>query len=509
MKIIKILCSRLVITGLLFAVQLGWLIYALLTVSHFSWVAGTAFRIISILAVIGIVQKNENAGYKLAWVIPILLFPLFGGLLYLIYGTKRPVRRFRKKLEKEYCASMDVLKQDSEITEQLKHWDKGYGRQAEYVFRVSGYPVYKGSETVYYTGTAECYEAILKELKYARKYIFLEYFIVQEGKMWNRLLETLQAKCGEGVRVYMIYDDVGCLGRLPFRYYKKLERLGIHCLAFNPYLPIFSLAINHRDHRKLLCIDGHTVFTGGFNLADEYIGEIERFGYWKDAGIRVRGEAAWSFTAMFLQMWKAVRPMEEDYSYFLPDGLPDKNVVSDGYVQPYSDSPLDNENLSENIFINMIHGAREYIYLFTPYLVPTDSLLNALKVAAEKGVDVRIGMPGIPDKKFVFWLSRSYYRDLMEAGAKIYEYTPGFLHSKCFACDDAIGTVGSCNLDYRSLYLHFECGTVLYDTESLLKLKEDMLKTFQDSRQVKAEECKKNGLMRFVQAVLRCFAPAF
>lgn len=507
MKRFRVLFSRLVLIGLMLLIQIAWLSYVLLKLSEYSDIINWFLQGLSVIAVLYIVQKRENPAYKLAWAIPILLFPLFGGMMYLMFGNKQPISRLRKKLEKEYRRSQNVLTQDGHVPGQMEEWDKTYQRQAQYVFSNSGYPVYRNSQARYFSSGEACFQAMLQELSGAVHYIFIEYFIIETGTMWEQILNILREKVSQGVKVYLIYDDVGCIQKLPSGYAKKMEAEGIRCIAFNKYIPVFSFAMNHRDHRKIMAIDGHTVFTGGLNLADEYINVKERFGYWKDAGVMIRGEAAWSFTVMFLQMWKAIRPMKERYEDFLPREIPE-SLSSDGFVQPYSDSPLDQENLAENIYMNIIQSAKEYVYIFTPYLVIDNEMTTALTTAAKKGVDVRIGMPGIPDKKMIFLLSKSYYRELLEAGVKIYEYTPGFLHSKCFVSDDAVATVGSCNLDYRSLFLHFENGTVLYHNAAVSDIKKDMKQTFAESRLVRLEDCRQGRAVSLVQAVLRCFAPA-
>lgn len=325
--------------------------------------------------------------------------------------------------------------------------------------------------------------------------------------MFDRLLAELEKKALLGVDVRLIYDDIGCVATLPVDFVRDMERIGIRCAVFNRFWPVLSIVMNHRDHRKILVVDGIWGFTGGINIADEYINEKKRFGYWKDTGIRIEGEAVWNFTAMFLEMWDYIRHEEDDCLKYRPR-LPQYETQEHGFVQPYGDTPLDRENVGENVYLNMITKAKNYLYIYTPYLIIDQEMQTALCNAAKSGVDVRLVTPGIPDKKIIFLMTRSNYKVLLESGIKIYEYTPGFIHAKCFLCDDETAAVGSINLDYRSLYLHFECGVWIHRSEAVMQLKEDMEQTFACSHQIKKEEWKEPGVcLRVVQTVLRLFAP--
>lgn len=352
------------------------------------------------------------------------------------------------------------------------------------------------------------FPAMLDAIREAKHYIFLEYFIISEGYMFETMVDLLAEKVKEGVEVRLIYDDVGCVNTLPHRYYKKLQAKGIKCAAFNPFRPVISVIMNNRDHRKILVVDGKVGFTGGINLADEYINRIERFGYWKDTGIRLEGDGVWSLTQMFLSMWNTIIQSKEDYSQYLPSVYQDKPFIQDGFVQPYGDSPLDHENVGENVYLNIVSRAKDYVYIFTPYLIVDHEMLVALCNAAKSGVDVRIVTPEIPDKKMVYLLTQSYYEPLIRAGVKIYQYTPGFIHAKSFVCDDEIATVGTINLDFRSLYLHFECGVWMYQSKAVMQVKEDCLETFACSEEITLEFCRNRPLpIRMIQSVLRLFAP--
>ena len=335
----------------------------------------------------------------------------------------------------------------------------------------------------------------------------MQFFIVDEGKMLKSVLDILKEKVKEGVEVRFMYDDVGSLTMLPRHYDRQLEKMGIKSVAFNPFIPILSLAMNNRDHKKIVVIDGEIGFSGGFNLADEYINKIERFGYWKDAGLKVTGDAVWNFTVMFLQVWNAIRKTDEGYGAFLPHKHYEEAFQGKGFIQPYADNPLDHEIVGENVYLNIINTANKYVYIYTPYLIIDNEMITALCLAAKRGVDIKIVTPGIPDKKMVFWLTQSYYRQLVEAGIHIYEYTPGFIHAKCFASDDKVATVGTINMDYRSLYLHFENGVFMYNNDAVMQVKHDMEKTFEISQRITKEMCQGSLKKTLAQSVLRLLAP--
>jgi cardiolipin synthase len=320
------------------------------------------------------------------------------------------------------------------------------------------------------------------------------------------VLEVLGERAACGVDVRVIYDDLGCFLTLPNGYSKRLRSLGIRCAVFNPFRPFLTSVQNNRDHRKIAVIDGEIALTGGINLADEYINARERFGHWKDSAVMLRGDGAWSFTVMFLQMWSYLTKTDEDFSSYLPSTR-HRAPVTEGTVQPYADSPMDKENVGEHIYLRIIEAAQEYLYITTPYLMVDDGMMSALKLSAKSGVDVRIITPEIPDKKTVHFTTRSYYRPLIRAGVKIYEYKNGFIHAKTFVSDDAVATVGTVNLDYRSLYLHFECGTCLYRTSAVADVKADYLNTLEQCREITEADCRTNVFVSFLRSICRIFAP--
>ena len=371
--------------------------------------------------------------------------------------------------------------------------------------------MYTNTWTRYFPLGDDAFPVMLEELKKAEQYIFLEYFIIAPGVFWDSIVEILQEKHAAGVDVRVIYDDVGSLNTLPMNYARKFEaETGIPCCFFNRFMPIISIRMNNRDHRKFCIIDGHTAFTGGINLADEYINQKPRFGHWKDSAILLKGEAAWSMTVMFLTMWEYIRDGEEDYSR-LPPGRPAAGGRRGGpdYVQPYTDNPLDDEPVGETVYLNLISKARRYVYIMTPYLIVSDSVNTALCNAAKAGVDVRIMTPHIPDKPLVFELTRSHYEPLLEAGVQIFEYTPGFVHAKNLVVDDCYAVVGSINMDYRSMFLHFEDGVWLCGAPAVLDVKRDFLDTLAVCQEITLARCRERSMLRrLLRAVLRVFAPS-
>ena len=506
-KILKFLLRRLVFVTVAIILQLIWMTYLFIVIGEYSKIIEWIFRIFSIFVVIYIANKDDNPAYKLAWTIPILLFPIFGGFLYLVLGDKQPAKKLRLKLEKSIHDTEFLLGQDYGVMEHLEQEDYQVAGQAKYIDQYGGYPIYENSDAKYYPSGEEMFDELIEDLKKAEHYIFMEFFIVSKGYMWDTILEVLKERVNDGVEVRFMYDDVGCVHLLPYKYYKELERFGIMAMAFNPIKPFVSTAWNNRDHRKVVVIDGHTAYTGGLNLADEYINKIERFGYWKDAGLKVTGDAVWNFTVMFLQVWNAIRKTDEGYGAFLPHKHYEEAFQGKGFIQPYADNPLDHEIVGENVYLNIINTANKYVYIYTPYLIIDNEMITALCLAAKRGVDIKIVTPGIPDKKMVFWLTQSYYRQLVEAGIHIYEYTPGFIHAKCFASDDKVATVGTINMDYRSLYLHFENGVFMYNNDAVMQVKHDMEKTFEISQRITKEMCQGSLKTTLAQSVLRLLAP--
>ncbi len=491
----------------LLAIQLAFLLYVLISSSLASVIISRGLTLISVLVSIRVLTQRGTDVYKSTWIFLILIFPLSGGLFYLICHFQSSVRRFRKKIaQTEEKSKKQML---LSATGEFVFDDKGSGasRQLRYLRECAGFSAYDGTETKYLPSGEIKLKYLLRELEKAEHYIFLEYFIIQEGQMWDSILEILKRKAAEGVTVRVLYDDFGCFTLLPKDYPKQLQRMGIECAVFNPFRPFFTVKQNNRDHRKIVSIDGKVAFTGGINLADEYINAKERHGHWKDAAVLIKGKAAWSFTLMFLQMWELAGKTERDYTKWYPRMSESEDSCAQGYVLPYADSPLDRENVGEHVYTQILNNARDYVYINTPYLIVDDTMLEALTLAAKSGVDVRIITPYIGDKWFVHATTRSYYRELIGAGVKIYEYTDGFIHAKTFVSDDCTATVGTANLDFRSLHLHFECGTWMYNSKAVMEIKEDFLKTLEICHPIVEEDCKENVFKRSIQDFLRIFAP--
>lgn len=507
-KISSIVFSRLFVVAFAIMLQFTWLFWMVYHFSvHFRF-ANMILRIISFILVLVIINNWTNPYYKLAWTFIILLVPVLGICLYVAFGKSQLTRKTEAKMNAVHKETTSCLKTDPLAIRELTSADPGVAQQSKYIHDWAQFPLYRNSRTKYYACGEDMFVDMLGAMERAQDFIFLEYFIIEDGEMLQAVLEVLGRKVKEGVLVRLIYDDVGSIKTLPAHFAQTMKAMGIECAAFNPFRPILSIILNNRDHRKILVVDGQVGFTGGMNIADEYINRKRRFGYWKDTGVEIKGEAVWSLTTMFLEMWNYIKESSEDYYRFLPDMYNKKINPKDGFVQPYGDTPLDRENVSENIYLNIINHAKKYVYIYTPYLIVDNEMTVALQNAAKCGVDVRIVTPGIPDKKLVFLLTQSYYEQLIQNGVKIYEYTPGFLHGKSFVCDDKIATVGTVNLDYRSLYLHFECGVFMYRSQAVMQLKQDALATIAQSKEITLDFCKNRTIfIKALQSVLRLFAP--
>ena len=504
--LLKRVVQKVILLVSSFILQIGVISFFLLKYSESFFDFYLASLTLSIIIVFIIINNKSNPSYKIAWIVPVMIFPIFGGLFYLLYGGNKLSTREKLKMVIQNIEMTNSLKQDDEIIKKIGDKSIYAKNQSEYILNYAKCPVYNNTETTYFKIGEEKFEALLRELKKAEKFIFLEYFIIQEGKMFNSILEILEEKAKQGVDVRLIYDDVGCIVTLPHNYKNTLEAKGIKCRVFNPIKPFFTRRLNNRDHRKIVVIDGDVGFTGGINLADEYINEYEKHGYWKDAGIMLKGDAVWNLTVMFLSMWDYIDNKEEDYIKFKPSK--NKYYNSKGYVQPFDDSPLINEPIGETVYLNLINKAKDYIYINTPYLIIDNEMATALKIASKSGVDIKIVTPYIPDKKFVHAVTKSYYESFIKDGIEIYEFIPGFMHAKTFVVDDEYAVVGSINLDFRSLYLHYECGVWLYKTDSISDIKKDYLDTLKKCHKVTMAECKNTSVIRkFGRLIIRMFAP--
>ncbi|MBE5883970.1 MAG: cardiolipin synthase [Lachnospiraceae bacterium] len=498
--------SRLVFVGLCILVQIAWLVVMIVRLNRqFSFLnlLCEAFALILALHVYG---KNENAAFKMPWIILLLVSPVLGLCFYGLFGHKQVITWNRKRFERLDEKLFAFIGQDKAVMDRLEQTDFAVANQCRYIIDYGKFPVYQNTEVVFYADAAEAFEAQLCELEKAEKFIFMEYHAIEEAQSFSRLKELFARKSKEGVEIRLLYDDVGSIGFIDKNFIKRMEAIGVQCVDFNPVLPIVNIFMNNRDHRKITVIDGEIGFTGGYNLADEYFNITHPYGHWKDTGVKLTGDAVRSLTALFLEMWNAMRETDMDFEKYL--FCTKHQIIHSGYVQPYADSPLDDEATGENVYLNMIKHAKHRLYVATPYLIISDEMNRELGLAAKRGVDVRILTPGIPDKKMVYKMTRSYYAGLVCQGVRVYEYTPGFLHEKQVLCDDECATVGTINFDYRSLYHHFENGVFLYRCEAIKDIARDFEETLQKCTEV--TEYYRSGrstALRGAQYLLRLLAP--
>ena len=508
-NILKVLTSRFAIISFLIIVQFTLFALSLYYFEVYSAYVHMFAVVLSYLLILRILNKDELSTYKIPWLIIILVFPLAGSFAYLMFGSVRLPKALIRKIQSDHDKLINCVNKDDNIYDKLKEEDElAYG-QAKYISSASKNYIYNNSEIKYFSIGEDMFEAMIEDLKEAKKYIFLEFFIISEGKMWESIFEILKEKAKSGVEVRVMYDDVGSIKYLKKGFKKELEKEGIRCVCFNPFRPIASNIHNNRDHRKIVVIDGEIAYTGGINIADEYINEVNRFGHWKDSGIRIRGESVSNSISMFLRSWNLYAiNKDKDYSlYFLKDYQKYDNA---GYSLMFGDGPkpIDNEYIGENVYLNIINQAKKNVYIMTPYFVVDHTMVNALTNASLRGVDVRIIVPHIPDKKIVFMITRSYYFQLLKKGVKVYEYTPGFVHSKLVLCDDEIAVNGTINFDYRSFVHHFECACWMYKVPCISEMYEDYKNTIDKSEEIKIENLKKGNLIkRIFLAFLRFFSP--
>ena len=454
--------------------------------------------------VIYLINSPMDASAKITWLIVIMLLPVFGALLYLYTQTELGYRAMKKRLQTLYAATKDRL-QLTQGAAKLAEQDPGAGAMTRYVSGVTGIPVYQNTEVTYFSGGEEMLTQMLQELEKATASIYLEYFIIDEGIMWGSILDVLARKAAQGVDVRVLYDGTCEFILLPKGYGEKLQKLGIQCRVFAPVTPFVSTHYNYRDHRKILTVDGNIAFTGGINLADEYINARPRYGHWKDTGVMLRGEAAKGLEHMFLQAWNL---KEKAFVFPEPEANPTCTADCQGFVMPYFEDPLDDEHVAEQVYMDILNRAKRYVHIMTPYLILDGELESALKYAAKRGVEVTLLLPGIPDKKIPYALAKSHYPSLTQAGVKIYEYTPGFVHAKVMVADDREAVVGTINLDYRSLYHHFECAVYLHNVPCIRDIVDDFAATVAQSESVTPQSIRQEKLFyKAAGRLLKVIAP--
>ncbi|MBU1093066.1 MAG: cardiolipin synthase [Firmicutes bacterium] len=488
-RLVRMILSRTSLILLLLLAQIVLFLLLIDWISQYRYL-NTVFYAISVMIVVYLITKEENPIYKLSWIIPILIFPLFGGMFYLYYkqrniGKKVTQRRLNIDLSRyDYVADLD---------HHLKTKDSNY------LYNLN-WPTYINTKTDFMASGELMFQAMLDDLKQAKKYIFMEFFIINKGLMWDQVLQVLKEKAASGVEIKLIYDDFGS-STLPYKYAQSLSQFGIEASNFNPMRLHLNFAMNYRDHRKIVVIDGKIAYTGGINIGDEYINLSHPYGHWHDAGIRLEGDAVWSLIIGFLENWRFSTQKDLDYGVYKEN----HPIQSKGYITPFTDTPLDQETSTKYIYLSLISQAQKSILITSPYLIIDNELLTALKYAAKSGVDVKIIIPYIPDKKIIFMVTESYVPELMEAGVSVYRYTPGFIHSKMMIVDEERALIGTANLDFRSLYLHFENSVYLEKTDSIADMVIFFNETVEKSSYIK-NFGKRHFLYRIVQILLRGFS---
>lgn len=506
-RFLNIIFGRAVVVAISIIFQFLWLFSILHRLSSYYVQLSIVAKVIGVLMVLGIVLNRDNPAYKLVWAVVILTFPVFGVFLYAFVGQSKVPKKMNWRFS-EINARFDKYKADDEALLEELHDNEDVRSQCYYLSKYSGYGAFKNTDVTYFSQTEGAFDAMIKALSEAEKYIFMEYFAFEDAEAFARIEAVLEKKVKEGVEVRMIYDDFGSLGYFNNKFVKRLLSKGIKVRAFNPLVPIFYIFMNNRDHRKIMVIDGRVSFNGGFNMCDEYFNIVNPYGHWKDTAVRLEGDAVRNHVIMFLQMWNSIEDTDAGYEKYFD--IPKYKASDDkAVVVPFSDSPLDHECVGENVYLNIIKHAKRYVYISTPYLIIDNEMMEALCLASKSGIDVRIITPGIPDKKIIYMLTKSYYPQLIDAGVRIYHYTPGFIHAKCYVCDDEVGVVGTINMDYRSLYLHFECGTFIYNSDAIAGIKNDFEDTFGICEEVlkKNRPRKRSLILGTFKAVLRLFAP--
>ncbi len=505
MRFLKILFSRTFLVVLGFIIQFAFIFWFAFVPTNYFYFFHIICIILSFIAFLDVINKNQPAEFKLPWLFILLVFPVLGLFLYITFAkkslSKRQIKNISLTIERIKAVRLQL--EDNAVKDFL---DDAYGIE-KYLTNVNGDYGHLGNKITYIPTGEDFFIKLLSAIKKAKKFIFLEYFIIADGKIWSDIHLELLKKVEQGVEVRIIYDDIGSLGRVSAKFYKKLAKQGIKCVKFNPFRPILSGIHNNRDHRKITVIDGLIGFTGGINIADEYANLVSPNGYWKDCAIKIEGSAVADLTEMFLTTFDANSKQVSDYKTYLQ--VPYKTFNDGGFVHIFGDvpSPFDNKLVGENTFINLINQAKKSVCITTPYLIIDYTLENALKNASLRGIEVKIITPNIPDKKIVFNVTRSHYGKLIDSGVKIFEYSPGFMHAKTILIDDELAFVGTINLDYRSFVHHFECGAILYKCPCIKKIKKDLEETLDKSININKENYKMNKFAVLINSLLALFFP--
>lgn len=503
-RLLKILRSRFFLAAFCIVLEFAQLMAVFILLYEFFLPITILGWIFHFCVLLYLINRDEIPEFKLPWLMILFLLPVIGAFVFMLLSSNESGKKTAEQYDRALLELKPWRRQNPSI-EKLKEQDPDAYAQACYLYSAAGMPCYENTGTTYYPLGEDFFSGLLADLQNAERFIMMEYFIIQEGEMWNSIHVLLKKKAAQGVSVFVMYDDFGCMTTLPEHYYRQLCEEGIQCIPSNQFTPVLSNVHNNRDHRKITVIDGRVGYTGGVNLADEYINAVEKYGHWKDTAVRIEGEAVKNLTMLFIAGWNMQSKNPIDCDRYM-DGL-EPQTQGRGYVIPFGDgpSPIYPDTIGKNVYLNMIYGARNYLYITTPYLICDHELLSALRIAAQRGVDVRIITPHIPDKKAVFLMTRSNYRVLLQDGVKIYEYTPGFIHAKSFVCDDKLAVCGTINLDYRSLVHHFECGVWMYDTACIGDMKADFLETAAKSQAVTSKLLR--SWQRLPAELMKVFSP--
>ena len=506
--------KRLMFTVLSILLEVVFLVGIFKGLNEYAVVIDNMTRIFAVILVLKIYGRNETSSMKTPWIILILTLPILGVALYFLIGLNGGTWKMRMRYKKIDEKLLPLLAENKEVLQCLNASDPKAGNVSNYIERNACYPVYQNTDVIYFDEAVKGLEAQLADLAKAEQFIFMEYHAIEDEYAWSRIQTVLEERVKAGVEVRVFYDDMGSIGFVNLSFARKLEAKGIACRVFNPLLPGLNMFLNNRDHRKITVVDGKVGYTGGYNLANEYFNYTHPYGEWKDTGIRLEGDAVASLTAAFLEMWESsgktpagvdVLDIEAQKKYLVQHPY---QAQQTGYIQPYADCPLDGIQVGEDVYISIVNKADRYCWFMTPYLIIDEEMINALIFAAQRGVEVKLILPHIPDKKYAYLLARTYYQQLISNGVEIYEYTPGFVHAKVFTCDDERAVVGTINLDYRSLYLHFECAAYIWKNPVINDIELDFFHTLEKCQRIDLENCKKyNPIAKVAGQILRLIAP--
>ncbi len=497
---------RIAFTAVLLALQVAWLLFMIVNLEdRWPWI-GVVITYITLFVAMCIYCRDMNSAFRIAWMTLILSVPVLGLVLYVLIGRKDANRGMKKHFFEVERGMQDLLGQDMAVMEELEKKDPLLKNEFRYVWWAAGKPVYANTDVWYFPDAAEAFRVQLDALRNAKRFIFMEYYAIEDRESFGRVKQILHQKVKAGVEVRLFYDEIGSMHFLTDRFIRQMEALGVQCRVFNPVSPLLNLFMNNRDHRKIMVVDNELGFTGGYNLANEYFHITEPYGYWKDTGIMLRGDAVQSLTHQFLEMWNCMEKTDTDFLRYLV--IPPYEAKGAAFVQPYSSTPLRRERVAEEVYMNILRSARRYVWFVTPYLVITDEMSREMTSAACRGIDVRILVPGIPDKKTVYMVTKSYFPQLIRGGVRIYLYTPGFCHAKMCVSDDEMSVVGTANLDYRSLYLHFENAVLVCDQAAARIIRRDFEEMLAASREVTPADMEgKPAPNQLAQAFLRFISP--